>query len=41
MGRYEYKFLVDGEWTQSDELPTVDDPYGSLNNVVEVIRLLI
>ena len=36
VGKYEYKFVVDGEWTCSDESPTVQNPYGSYNNVVEV-----
>ena len=35
-GRYEYKFLVDDEWTCCETAPRVVNCYGSENNVVEV-----
>lgn len=34
-GTYQYKFVVDGEWMPSMELPTVDDN-GNVNNVITV-----
>lgn len=36
-GRYEYRYLVDGNW-QNDQRPIkcVKNPYGSLNSVIEV-----
>jgi len=34
-GRYQYKFIIDGEWRASQDLPTVIDN-GNLNNVIEV-----
>ncbi len=36
-GRYEYKFLVDGNWIHDpDTRENVPHPYGSLNSVVDV-----
>lgn len=35
-GTYQYKFIVDGEWMPSMDLPTVDDN-GNINNVVTVV----
>lgn len=36
-GRYEYKFVVDGNWTHDPEArENVPNLYGSLNSVVEV-----
>jgi 1,4-alpha-glucan branching enzyme len=36
-GRYEYKFVVDGNWTHDpDARENVSNLYGSLNSVVEV-----
>ena len=36
-GRYEYKFLVDGEWVHDPAArENVANPYGSLNSVLEV-----
>ena len=36
-GRYEYKFLVDGEWIPDPESrEDVVNPFGSINSVVEV-----
>jgi 1,4-alpha-glucan branching enzyme len=36
-GRYEYKFVVDGNWTHDpDARENVSNVYGSLNSVVEV-----
>merc|ERR1712107_951435 len=34
-GSYQYKFIVDGEWMASADLPTVNDN-GNLNNVLTV-----
>lgn len=34
-GRYQYKFIVDGEWMPDPTLPTVNDN-GNINNVLEV-----
>ena len=35
-GEHQYKFLVDGSWKYSDNVPTVDNKIGSLNNLVVV-----
>lgn len=35
-GRYEFQFLVDGKWTVDLRLPTIDDSFGSRNNVLIV-----
>ena len=36
-GRYEYKFLVDGQWhNDPDTSKTNPNPYGSENSVVEI-----
>ena len=35
-GEYQIKFLVDGEWTLSDQLETVVDADGNLNNLLVV-----
>ena len=36
-GRYEYKFVVDGQWTHDPTaLQNVPDQYGALNSVIEV-----
>jgi 1,4-alpha-glucan branching enzyme len=36
-GRYEYKFVVDGQWMCDPHAPAeVRNPYGSINSVVEV-----
>jgi len=34
-GRYQYKFIVDGDWQPNLDLPTVDDN-GNVNNVLDV-----
>lgn len=34
VGKFEYKFLVDGKWTYCKQAPTVCDPFGSFNNVI-------
>lgn len=34
-GRYQYKFIIDGEWIANPDLPTTIDN-GNLNNVIEV-----
>jgi hypothetical protein len=39
-GRYEYKFLVDGEWLPDPVVKeTVPNGYGSVNSVIEVLEL--
>eukprot|EP00793_Prasinoderma_coloniale_P002887 PRCOL_00002369-RA len=35
-GVYQYKFIVDGEWRVSPDLPQMHDAEGNLNNVIEV-----
>jgi 1,4-alpha-glucan branching enzyme len=36
-GRYEYKFVVDGQWMSDPHAPAeVPNPHGSFNSVVEV-----
>ncbi len=35
-GRYEYKYVVDGEWVCCPKAPRTANPYGSENSVVEV-----
>jgi 1,4-alpha-glucan branching enzyme len=36
-GRYEYRFLVDGRWTNDLQNPeTCPNCYGTLNNVIQV-----
>ena len=36
-GRYEYKFVVDGQWISDPQAPAeVPNPHGSFNSVVEV-----
>jgi 1,4-alpha-glucan branching enzyme len=38
-GRYEYRFVVDGQWMSDPQAPAgVPNPYGSFNSVVEVRR---
>jgi hypothetical protein len=41
-GRYEYKFLVDGEWLPDPVVTqTVPNRHGSVNSVIEVLELTI
>lgn len=37
-GRYEYKFLIDGQWWENDQKPgeRVDNGHGSCNSVIHV-----
>nr|VZI02819.1 unnamed protein product [Spirometra erinaceieuropaei] len=35
-GKHEYKFFIDGAWYHDPTKPTVDNRYGTKNNVVEV-----
>lgn len=35
-GRYEYKFLVDGEWRINNDAPSIDDGFGSVNNLLSI-----
>ena len=35
-GEYQIKFLVDGEWTLCDQLETVEDADGNINNLLVV-----
>eukprot|EP00181_Compsopogon_caeruleus_P006721 CAMPEP_0184678962 /NCGR_PEP_ID=MMETSP0312-20130426/1785_1 /TAXON_ID=31354 /ORGANISM="Compsopogon coeruleus, Strain SAG 36.94" /LENGTH=271 /DNA_ID=CAMNT_0027128101 /DNA_START=6 /DNA_END=821 /DNA_ORIENTATION=- len=37
LGRYQYKFVVDGEWRVSSNEPTELDEHGNVNNVIEVV----
>ena len=38
-GRYQYKFIVDGEWLHDPEaFENVPNQYGSLNSVLEVCQ---
>lgn len=40
-GRYEYKFLVDGEWLADPVVrETVPNGHGSVNSVIEVLELI-
>lgn len=40
-GRYEYKFLVDGEWLADPVVrQTVPNGYGSVNSVIEVFEIV-
>jgi len=34
--RYEFGYLVDGEWRTEEELPDVQTPFGSRNSVLEL-----
>ena len=36
VGKHQYKFIVDGKWQYDETAPTVEDGYGSKNNIVEV-----
>lgn len=36
-GRYEYQFLVDGQWRHDPSLPKTADAFGGWNNVLVVI----
>lgn len=36
LGRYEYKFLVDGKWMVDEEMSKTDNPMGSQNNVINI-----
>ncbi len=37
-GRYQYKFIVDGEWIHdATATENVANPYGSLNSILEVL----
>ncbi len=35
-GRYEFKYVVDGEWVCCPKAPTVPNDHGTENSVVEV-----
>ncbi|HXL02046.1 MAG TPA: glycogen-binding domain-containing protein [Candidatus Atribacteria bacterium] len=35
-GRYEYRYIVDGEWYTDPSTPRVPNEYGSENSVIEV-----
>lgn len=36
-GRYEYRYRIDGRWENDQgRVPTVANPFGSANNVIEV-----
>lgn len=36
-GRYEYQFLIDGQWRHDLSLPKVADAFGGWNNVLIVL----
>lgn len=36
VGTYEYKYLVDGNWTIDYNAPVKNNEFGSLNNCIEV-----
>ena len=36
-GRYEYQFLVDGQWRYDPEITQIDDSLGGRNNVLLVV----
>lgn len=36
-GRYEYQFLVDGQWWHDPSLSTITDAFGGWNNVLVVL----
>ena len=36
-GTHQYKFIVDDEWMFNPDQPTVPDPYGAMNNMVDVL----
>jgi hypothetical protein len=35
-GRYEYKFIVDGEWVEDPKADSVPNEFGSRNSVIHV-----
>ena len=37
VGKYHYKYLVDGKWAYDPASPKIDDSFGSYNNVIEVV----
>ena len=37
-GRYEYKFIVDGEWVEDPKADTQPNSYGTLNSVCDVTK---
>ncbi len=37
-GTYEYRYIVDGNWTSDSQSPTVENPFGTSNNIIEVPR---
>ncbi len=37
-GRYEYKFIVDGDWVEDPKAATQPNCYGTVNSVCEVTR---
>lgn len=37
LGRFQYKFIVDGKWMHCKDSPIVSDGMGSFNNYVEVL----
>lgn len=38
-GSHQYKFIIDDEWMYSPDQPTIPDPYGAMNNYVEVLPI--
>lgn len=35
-GRYEFQFLVDGQWRHNPDFKQIDDGLGSINNIIVV-----
>mmetsp|Transcript_6087 Transcript_6087/g.14047 ORF Transcript_6087/g.14047 Transcript_6087/m.14047 type:complete len:260 (-) Transcript_6087:83-862(-) len=40
-GKYQFKFILDGRWTTSNEWEVVEDQDGNLNNVITVSKELV
>ena len=38
-GKYEYKFIVNGDWRWSPEEPTVKDDIGNVNNIIDTTKI--
>lgn len=36
-GRYEFQFMVDGQWRHDESLPMIPDAFGGYNNVLIVL----
>jgi len=39
LGRYHYRFVIDGKWTEDPDNPTKEiNPYGEMDSLIEVAR---